>query len=205
MAIGLSVVMAVDLVLDPPLSLKERLVGKGPVGSRREIAIIGVEVEDDFDFMEGDITRSIVNDIPLIDFLERVLHFLLQGIGIIVVSKLLGPLDYGKYLIVQSWSIDFNPAQPFPNIVMSWIRLPGLPRLYEHVKEICSNMEPCPRANGSVPSFGGESLTVDAVMVNDDRAKETCAFKPWMLFERKPRLPLGILEETELQIRGYDC
>ncbi|MBA0590924.1 hypothetical protein Gorai_019613, partial [Gossypium raimondii] len=87
-----------DLVLDPPLSLKERLVGKGPVGSWREIAIIGVEVEDDFDFMEGDITRSIVNDIPLIDFLERVLHFLLQGIGIIVVSKLLGQNIGYKFL-----------------------------------------------------------------------------------------------------------
>ncbi|MBA0770670.1 hypothetical protein Gotri_019275 [Gossypium trilobum] len=48
-------------------------------------------------------------------------------------------------------------------------------------------MEPCPRVNGSVPPFGGESLTVDAVMVNDDRVKETCAYKPWMLFERKPR------------------
>ncbi|MBA0618755.1 hypothetical protein Godav_028053 [Gossypium davidsonii] len=58
-------------------------------------------------------------------------------------------------------------------------------------------MEPCPRANGSVPPFGGESLTVGAVMVNDDRVKETCAHKPWMLFERRPRLPLGILKETE--------
>ncbi|MFQ6642494.1 hypothetical protein Gotur_018663 [Gossypium turneri] len=63
--------------------------------------------------------------------------------------------------------------------------------LYEHVKEICSNMEPCPRENSGVPPVGGESLTVDTVMVNDDRVKETCAYKPWMLFERKLRLPLG--------------
>ncbi|MBA0861409.1 hypothetical protein Goshw_027583 [Gossypium schwendimanii] len=74
MAVNLSVVMAVDLVPDPPLSSKERLVGKGPIGSRREIAITGVEVEDDFDFVEGDITRSIVNGIPLIDFSERTLY-----------------------------------------------------------------------------------------------------------------------------------
>ncbi|MFQ6642495.1 hypothetical protein Gotur_018663, partial [Gossypium turneri] len=64
--------------------------------------------------------------------------------------------------------------------------------LYEHVKEICSNMEPCPRENSGVPPVGGESLTVDTVMVNDDRVKETCAYKPWMLFERKLRLPLGV-------------
>ncbi|MBA0654131.1 hypothetical protein Goklo_021205 [Gossypium klotzschianum] len=55
--------MAVDLVLDPPLSSKERLVGKGPIGSMRENRITAVEVEDDFDFMEGDITRSIVSNI----------------------------------------------------------------------------------------------------------------------------------------------
>ncbi|MBA0832896.1 hypothetical protein Goarm_017252, partial [Gossypium armourianum] len=118
MAVNLSIVMAVDLVPDPPLSSKEKLVGKGPIGSRREIAITGVEVEDDFDFVEGDITRSIVNGIPLIDFSERVLHFLLQEIGIIVVIKLLG----------------------------------------QNIGE-----------NSGVPPVGGESLTVDTVMVNDDR------------------------------------
>ncbi|MBA0861341.1 hypothetical protein Goshw_027009 [Gossypium schwendimanii] len=73
--------MAVDLVLDPPLSLKERLVGKSPIGSRRENTITTVEMEDDFDFMEGDITRSIVTSIPSIDFSKRVLLFLLQPYG----------------------------------------------------------------------------------------------------------------------------
>ncbi|MBA0861342.1 hypothetical protein Goshw_027009 [Gossypium schwendimanii] len=87
--VDLSVFMAVDLVLDPPLSLKERLVGKSPIGSRRENTITTVEMEDDFDFMEGDITRSIVTSIPSIDFSKRVLLFLLHEMGTIVVIKLL--------------------------------------------------------------------------------------------------------------------
>ncbi|MBA0561301.1 hypothetical protein Golob_018145, partial [Gossypium lobatum] len=87
--VDLSVLMAVDLVPDPPLSLKERLVGKSPIGSRRENTITVVEMEDDFDFVEGDITRSIVTSIPSIDFSKRVLLFLLHEMGTIVVIKLL--------------------------------------------------------------------------------------------------------------------
>ncbi|MBA0770672.1 hypothetical protein Gotri_019276, partial [Gossypium trilobum] len=60
-------------------------------------------------------------------------------------------------------------------------------RLYEHVNEICSNMEPCLRENGGVPPASGESLMVDVVMVADDRVEETCTYRPWMLVERKPR------------------
>ncbi|KAA3468387.1 GroES-like zinc-binding alcohol dehydrogenase family protein [Gossypium australe] len=39
-----------------------------------------------------------------------------------------GPwLVYGQYLTVQPWTKEFSPSQPFPNIVLAWIRLPGLP------------------------------------------------------------------------------
>ncbi|MBA0770668.1 hypothetical protein Gotri_019273 [Gossypium trilobum] len=86
--------MAVDLVPDPPLSSKERLVGKGPIGSMRKNRITAVEVEDNFDFVEGDITRLIVTSIPSIDFSERVLLFLLQEMGTTVVIKILGPFDH---------------------------------------------------------------------------------------------------------------
>ncbi|MBA0590922.1 hypothetical protein Gorai_019611 [Gossypium raimondii] len=56
----------------------------------RENSITAVEVEDNFDFVEGDITRSIVTSIPSIDFSERVLLFLLQEMGTTVVIKILG-------------------------------------------------------------------------------------------------------------------
>ncbi|KAH1039237.1 hypothetical protein J1N35_040980, partial [Gossypium stocksii] len=38
-----------------------------------------------------------------------------------------GPwIIFGQYLMVQPWSIDFDLVKPFPCVVMSWIRLPGL-------------------------------------------------------------------------------
>ncbi|MBA0860269.1 hypothetical protein Goshw_015914 [Gossypium schwendimanii] len=69
-------------------------------------------------------------------------------------------------------------------------------------------MEPCPRENSGVPPVGGESLMVDTVMVNNDRVKETCAYKPWMLFERKPRRKerereVRILRRQALKGRGH--
>ncbi|MBA0680046.1 hypothetical protein Goari_011773 [Gossypium aridum] len=48
-----------------------------------------------------------------------------------------GPwIVYGKYLTLQPWSMDFNIAQPYPRMVMAWIRLPRLPC-------ICTNGESC--------------------------------------------------------------
>ncbi|KAK5772251.1 hypothetical protein PVK06_048531 [Gossypium arboreum] len=34
---------------------------------------------------------------------------------------------YGQYLTVQRWSRYFNPLQPYPSVVLTWIRLPNLP------------------------------------------------------------------------------
>ncbi|MBA0726490.1 hypothetical protein Golax_002314 [Gossypium laxum] len=31
------------------------------------------------------------------------------------------------YLMIQPWTLDFNPLRPFPKIVMAWVWLPGLP------------------------------------------------------------------------------
>ncbi|KAH1106714.1 hypothetical protein J1N35_010482 [Gossypium stocksii] len=39
-----------------------------------------------------------------------------------------GPwLIYGQYLTVQPWTKEFNSSQPYPSMVLAWIRLPGLP------------------------------------------------------------------------------
>ncbi|KAG8493210.1 hypothetical protein CXB51_010587 [Gossypium anomalum] len=38
-----------------------------------------------------------------------------------------GPwIIFGQYLTVQPWTKDFTPLQPYPSLVMAWIRLPGL-------------------------------------------------------------------------------
>ncbi|MBA0693905.1 hypothetical protein Goari_004247 [Gossypium aridum] len=34
---------------------------------------------------------------------------------------------FGQYLTVQPWTTDFNPGLPYPNMVLTWIRFPGLP------------------------------------------------------------------------------
>ncbi|PPD80711.1 hypothetical protein GOBAR_DD22375 [Gossypium barbadense] len=40
---------------------------------------------------------------------------------------------FGQYLTVQPWSLAFDPTQAYPNVVMAWIRFPGLPGyLYNH-------------------------------------------------------------------------
>ncbi|KAH1121278.1 hypothetical protein J1N35_004438 [Gossypium stocksii] len=33
---------------------------------------------------------------------------------------------FGHYLTIQLWSINFNPNLPYPNLVQTWIRFPGL-------------------------------------------------------------------------------
>ncbi|KAG8475227.1 hypothetical protein CXB51_032054 [Gossypium anomalum] len=39
-----------------------------------------------------------------------------------------GPwIIFGQYLTVQPWTKTFNPEQPYPSVVLAWIRLSGLP------------------------------------------------------------------------------
>ncbi|PPS19547.1 hypothetical protein GOBAR_AA01028 [Gossypium barbadense] len=182
--------MAMDLNPDPPLSWKERLMGKGSVEVKNEMC------NEDYE------------------------KILCQGPWVI----------YGQYLMVQPWTIDFNPAQSFPSFVMSWICFPGLPShmynpkilweigammgklvkldfktnfgargrfarmavsvnldkpLYEdlpmvyflcgrygHVKDLCPKEETAPRVDGKGSSNGGGTLGTDAVMVEDDGMNE---------------------------------
>ncbi|KAH1131415.1 hypothetical protein J1N35_002793 [Gossypium stocksii] len=55
-----------------------------------------------------------------------------------------GPwMVYGQYLTVQPWMKDFCPSQPYPKLVLAWIRLPGLPgHLYKKkiIEEIGSTI-----------------------------------------------------------------
>ncbi|MBA0805365.1 hypothetical protein Gohar_004885 [Gossypium harknessii] len=39
-----------------------------------------------------------------------------------------GPcIIFCQYLTVQPWTLAFDPTQPYPSVVMAWIRFPGLP------------------------------------------------------------------------------
>ncbi|MBA0583969.1 hypothetical protein Gorai_014804 [Gossypium raimondii] len=64
--------MVVDPTPNPSFSWKERLVGKGLIDSRNGSVVTRLGVEDNFDFVDGDITISIINGIPSIVFSKRV-------------------------------------------------------------------------------------------------------------------------------------
>ncbi|PPR83849.1 hypothetical protein GOBAR_AA36863 [Gossypium barbadense] len=84
------VVMAIDLDPDPPLSQKERMIGKSSQDLGRKISGSNIDEDDAFAFVEGDIMRSFVNSIPSIKFSERINQLLINDMAFIVVIKLLG-------------------------------------------------------------------------------------------------------------------
>ncbi|MBA0712682.1 hypothetical protein Golax_011764 [Gossypium laxum] len=91
-------------------------------------------MDDDFFLLDGDIKRSSVNGIPSIEFSDRVNQILIKNMA---TSVNLGDYEkvlsqgawtiFGQYLTVQPWTTDFDPIKPYPSVVMTWIRLPGLP------------------------------------------------------------------------------
>ncbi|MBA0848906.1 hypothetical protein Goshw_008593 [Gossypium schwendimanii] len=152
------VVMTMDIAVDSPtkvmLSWKDRLMGKGIFRSRKSINPNGLEDNDDFELLEGDVTRSIVNKIPSIQFSNRVHQLLIKDMDTMMrpsmpfqlmdtengyfLEKFQNKKDYEKvlsqgpwviymqYLTVQLWTIDFRPSQPYLSIVMAWIHFSSL-------------------------------------------------------------------------------
>ncbi|MBA0857590.1 hypothetical protein Goshw_014349 [Gossypium schwendimanii] len=78
-----------DLSNESALSWKNRLPGKGQLDLKKTEGI-DPECDVDFEFCEGDISKSTINGIPLIEFSERVHQFLIQDMSITIVLKLLG-------------------------------------------------------------------------------------------------------------------
>ncbi|MBA0643792.1 hypothetical protein Goklo_028051 [Gossypium klotzschianum] len=78
-----------DLSNEPTLSWKDKLVGKGQSDSKKTVEFLYSKGDDDFEFCEGDIRKSAINDISSIEFLERVHQFLIRDMSTMVVLKLL--------------------------------------------------------------------------------------------------------------------
>ncbi|MBA0799942.1 hypothetical protein Gohar_010420 [Gossypium harknessii] len=103
-------------------------------------------MDDDFFLLDGDIKRSSVNGIPSIKFSDRVNQILIKNMA---TSANLGDYEkvlsqgpwtiFGQYLTVQPWTTDFDPVKPYPSVVMTWIRLPGLPG-HMYTKKILSEI-----------------------------------------------------------------
>ncbi|KAK8363579.1 hypothetical protein V6Z11_A03G174200 [Gossypium hirsutum] len=84
----------IDMVVDDEpkstLSWKDRLLGNLASGSKELGTQIRFGDDDEIELMDKDITRSMVNAIPTIDFSERVNQFLIKNMATTVVLKLLG-------------------------------------------------------------------------------------------------------------------
>ncbi|KAG8486486.1 hypothetical protein CXB51_019780 [Gossypium anomalum] len=119
---GAYVDMAVDL--DPPLnaamSWKDKLFGTGSSGTSQEVASFeGVAMDSLWRPIQSFQLTDIENGYFLAKFQNKEDYdkVLTQGPWII----------FGQYLTVQPWTKEFSLLQPYPSVVMAWIRLPGLP------------------------------------------------------------------------------
>ncbi|MBA0878443.1 hypothetical protein Goshw_004206, partial [Gossypium schwendimanii] len=83
--------MLVDLTVEQTTSWKDKLVGHSS-----NVAGNGSEEKENFDLMDGGIQKSIVNDIPSIEFSDRIHQILIRDMDNIVILKLLGHnIGYG--------------------------------------------------------------------------------------------------------------
>ncbi|KAG8474118.1 hypothetical protein CXB51_033735 [Gossypium anomalum] len=80
--------MVVDLTSAPTLSWKDLVLGKGPIESKgmNEVGFANGE----FSLLEGDVKKSVVNGIPVIELSDRVHKLLVKDMSTSVVLKLLG-------------------------------------------------------------------------------------------------------------------
>ncbi|PPS16567.1 hypothetical protein GOBAR_AA04016 [Gossypium barbadense] len=92
-----------DLESQSVLSWKDKLVGAQSGESALDRSTPNVGCENDFELLEED---------DAVDYNRA----LMQGSWVV----------YGQYLTVQPWTRHFSPPQPYPSIVLAWIRLPNL-------------------------------------------------------------------------------
>ncbi|KAK5812241.1 hypothetical protein PVK06_027663 [Gossypium arboreum] len=72
--------VAIDMVVDldavPTLSSRDKLLGKRVIGIEETNVVSSIGVDEDFDFLEGDVMRSIVIGILAIGFSDRIQQIL---------------------------------------------------------------------------------------------------------------------------------
>ncbi|MBA0770396.1 hypothetical protein Gotri_019041 [Gossypium trilobum] len=80
------------------ISWKDKLIGN------QSMTVIS---EDEFELLDGNVTKEIVDGILSITFSDRII--------------------FGHYLTVRPWTPSFLTGQLQPQSLLVWIRLPGLP------------------------------------------------------------------------------
>ncbi|KAK5842496.1 uncharacterized protein LOC108481591 [Gossypium arboreum] len=127
--------MAVDHEPQPSMTWKEKLLGVHGAASESVRDGPSVDNENEFELLEGDVNMSIIDGIPVIDFSGRVKEILFKEMELTIIdpndyNRVLsqGPWTvYSQYLTVQPWTKHFSPLQPYPSVVLGWIRLLNLP------------------------------------------------------------------------------
>ncbi|MBA0645476.1 hypothetical protein Goklo_013575 [Gossypium klotzschianum] len=119
------------------MSWKDKLLGVGLIASGKEHMVSGNGSDGGLVLLEGDVIRSTVNGILEIDFSNRIKYILYKKMETMVVLKLLGH-TIGYVALYNRIRNLWKPSKPFQlmdiensyylaNVVMAWIRLPGLP------------------------------------------------------------------------------
>ncbi|KAK5786057.1 hypothetical protein PVK06_040684 [Gossypium arboreum] len=105
--------MMVELGSNPKISRKDKLLGNDiRISNKTGLLSPDAGVDEDMEFLEGDIHRSFVNGILAIYFSERIQQILFKEMELTVVLKLLGRnIDY-RALTNRIHSL-WNPSKPF--------------------------------------------------------------------------------------------
>ncbi|MBA0813342.1 hypothetical protein Gohar_027201 [Gossypium harknessii] len=167
--------MLVDLTVEQTTSWKDKLVGHSS-----NVAGNGPEEKEDFDLVDGGIQKSIVNDIPSIEFSDRIHQILIRDMDNIVILKLLGhniglpglqSYMYKRKILVEIAGMIGNVAK------QKW--------LYGHMKEACIFRVSESSTRKESPS--SKTLSENQSMVMNDKGEKCETYGPWMLVEKKSR------------------
>ncbi|KAG8499479.1 hypothetical protein CXB51_005945 [Gossypium anomalum] len=138
--------MMEDSGSSPKISWKDKLLGTNSGGMDvSKLGLSSLDADEDLEFLEGDVHRSEETlDMELLRIVLAVLwniakpfhlmdiengYFLAKFQSFDDYTKVLeqGPwMVYVQYLTVQPWTNEFCPSQPYPSLMLAWIRLPGL-------------------------------------------------------------------------------
>ncbi|MBA0696666.1 hypothetical protein Goari_003199 [Gossypium aridum] len=163
--------MLVDLTVEQTTSWKDKLVGHSS-----NVAGNGSEEKEDFDLMDGGTQKSIVNDIPSIEFSDRIHQILIRDMDNIVILKLLGSQAcklsymYKRKILVEIGGMIGNVAKLDMNT---------------------DNREACifrvSESSTRKESPSSKTLSENQSMVMNDKGEKCETYGPWMLVEKKSR------------------
>ncbi|KAG8473461.1 hypothetical protein CXB51_035768 [Gossypium anomalum] len=104
--------MVTDLEPQPKVSWKQMLLGKGVSDQEKGSRSSEAECTEDFEFLEGDVKKTIFNGIPAIEFSNRIQQILFKDMETMMVLKWLG--RYIGYDALYNWTNSlWRPSKPF--------------------------------------------------------------------------------------------